>query len=754
MLAMTRGSRRPRHRMLWLVPIVVALASAWPAAARADEVITSTGPIEALWVGDDLACQASYQAGDTFEFYPPHVVPGDCAALISVDDVLFAPDFRAHSRTATGSLGDPQTFTPQHESVSGSGTAVDPFLITTDVTAANGDIAVQQRTSYVSGQSSYRVDLTVRNESQTQGHAIKAYFAGDCYASGSDIGYGFVRPEIKSLGCSQNPDNSPSARTIQLIPLSPGSASFENYYDTVWAKIGGFGDLDNSCRCGESLDNGVALQWKTTLRSLGTAEFSLQVAFTESQPAPLVDTDGDSLPDSWETGQGMTGDAENLGPLGADPNRKDIFVHADWMAGCMPTAGWDQRAIQMFAKQGIALHIDAGPDSLNANGQPWGSSSRAGEVPFADVTDLRNGWQPLDAAKDLHFVASGRRRAFHYVLFANKIWDDGRIPPDYKGVSRGIPDSDFIVGNCMADPPPAGKEKLPRADGPYFTHELGHNLGLRHGGFEDNNFKPSYFSLMNYGFARWTLQKDGRWIDYSNNVRPAIDETHLDEHAGLVSPVFWFCPGEHQYDSSKYVPALIMYAGVFGDADLDCDGRYGERNVKSNISGDLDFSIQGNPPLFETSLLGVNDWNVIKFTGGGVVGALTLPARSDTPPAGELTGAETQAAIAATAAAAKKQAKQLRVITKTRQLRRPKRTRSTTTIKITVQSLTGRAARDVAIRIRGGQLKLKRGQTKLKTDGRGRATLKVRLRSKTQLQVVATRKGYRTATLYMPVLKR
>jgi hypothetical protein len=141
---------------------------------------------------------------------------------------------------------------------------------------------------------------------------------------------------------------------------------------------------------------------------------------------------------------------------------------------------------------------------------------------------------------------------------------------------------------------------------------------------------------------------------------------------------------------------------------------------------------------------------VIKFTGGGVVGALTLPARSDTPPAGELTGAETQAAIAATAAAAKK----LRVITKTRQLRRPKRKHSTTTIKITVKSLTGRTARDIEIRIRGGQLKLKRGQTKLKTDRRGRATLKVRLRSKTQLQVVATRKGYRTATLYMPVLKR
>jgi hypothetical protein len=29
-------------------------------------------------------------------------------------------------------------------------------------------------------------------------------------------------------------------------------------------------------------------------------------------------------------------------------------------------------------------------------------------------------------------------------------------------------------------------------------HELGHNLGLRHGGNEDTNYKPNHFSVMNY----------------------------------------------------------------------------------------------------------------------------------------------------------------------------------------------------------------------------------------------------------------
>ena len=31
-----------------------------------------------------------------------------------------------------------------------------------------------------------------------------------------------------------------------------------------------------------------------------------------------------------------------------------------------------------------------------------------------------------------------------------------------------------------------------------FMHELGHTLGLLHGGGDDINFKPNYVSVMNY----------------------------------------------------------------------------------------------------------------------------------------------------------------------------------------------------------------------------------------------------------------
>ena len=47
-------------------------------------------------------------------------------------------------------------------------------------------------------------------------------------------------------------------------------------------------------------------------------------------------------------------------------------------------------------------------------------------------------------------------------------------------------------------------------------HELGHTLGLRHGGGQNRNRKPNYISLMNYRYS-FTLQESGGdgYLDYS-----------------------------------------------------------------------------------------------------------------------------------------------------------------------------------------------------------------------------------------------
>lgn len=714
-----------------------------PAVAVADQSITSSGPIEYLTVGDDLACQVSYGQGGTFEFYPPNTAPGDCGTFVSVGGTLYAPSFELHDRTATG-LADASALTPVNESFSGTGTSTDPYAIVTRVKAGESGVTLEQRTTYVTGQSSFRVDITARNETGDP-KQIRVYWAGDCYASGSDIGYGFVRPEIRSIGCSQAPDNNPAGRTIQLLPLAAGSTGIEDRFYRVWERVAASDAFDGSCLCAQNVDNGVGLTWNTVLPSVTTRTFSLQVAFTEATaPAAPADTDGDALPDSWETGQASGTDAENLAPLGADPNRRDIFVHADWMAGCKPPAGWEKPAIDMFAEKGIALHVDSGGDSINANGQPWGVQSRAGELPYRDVLDLRN-WQQVDAGKDAHLLPSGRRRAFHYVLFGSKAFTEDGDTPEAMGLSRGIPDSDFVVANCKSSP---------RADAEYFVHELGHNLGLRHGGDEDKNYKTSYFSAMNYGWALWALGGEGRFIAYSDNVRPSIDENNIDEHAGIGAPVVYFCPKDGLQPS--HPGQRVFGTGVLTDWDFDCDGRWGERRVRANLDGSWQpgrnlLQQEVKAPVFDT-LTGFNDWPAIRFNGGGVVGALILPARQDPAPVPELTGTEVQQSAAVEQAVSTQETKTLRINTRARQLRKPKRRKAKTTISVQVTSITGVPVRNASVRVRGGTLA--RGRKSQRTDRRGKVRLKLLLRSRKQLEISAKRVGYRPATLLVPVVGR
>jgi YVTN family beta-propeller protein len=105
------------------------------------------------------------------------------------------------------------------------------------------------------------------------------------------------------------------------------------------------------------------------------------------------DKDGDGLFDVWET-QGLTVTVGNaavfvdLPAMGANPDKKDIFVEVDYMVApglCLPLVGCHfghshqpkptaiARVVQAFAdapvanpdgSQGITLHVDYGPDSI------------------------------------------------------------------------------------------------------------------------------------------------------------------------------------------------------------------------------------------------------------------------------------------------------------------------------------------------------------------------------------------------------
>ncbi|MFN8602299.1 MAG: hypothetical protein U0842_17685 [Candidatus Binatia bacterium] len=74
-------------------------------------------------------------------------------------------------------------------------------------------------------------------------------------------------------------------------------------------------------------------------------------------------------------------------------------------------------------------------------------------------------------------------------------------------------------------------------------HELGHNLGLRHGGFEDSpEYKPNYLSVMNYSFqTEGLLERNGqRGFDYSRTKLELLNEGDLDDNVGIDDPAMHF----------------------------------------------------------------------------------------------------------------------------------------------------------------------------------------------------------------------
>jgi hypothetical protein len=195
-------------------------------------------------------------------------------------------------------------------------------------------------------------------------------------------------------------------------------------------------------------------------------------------------------------------------------------------------------------------------------------------------------------------------------------------------MSRGIEASDFIVslGPFIEA---AGGVVDPNWESGTFMHELGHNLGLEHGGGDDVSYKPNYLSVMNPGFQLDGLMFQGvrgHW-DYSFERLPNLDESALDERIGLQGPASldefgttWWMDGLPSFLAQQWVSAVNEPINWWNESAL------GQEDVYELLTSPFDIN---DSPSGEIEILaGFDDWANLRFGGGTVGGGVVLPEKT------------------------------------------------------------------------------------------------------------------------------
>jgi hypothetical protein len=160
-------------------------------------------------------------------------------------------------------------------------------------------------------------------------------------------------------------------------------------------------------------------------------------------------------------------------------------------------------------------------------------------------------------------------------------------------------------------------------------HELGHTLGLLHGGGDNTNCKSNYQSVMNYMFQTKLLGPSGA-LDFSSQQLSTLDETSLlgtpITTMGIPLPNIAFTTTRWYDTKPTFAIVNGKLVAVGATATKHCDGtplsitdpttygfKGGTNPLLSEIaipwsSNSLDINFEGGKPGSESKFLGYNDW--------------------------------------------------------------------------------------------------------------------------------------------------
>ena len=197
--------------------------------------------------------------------------------------------------------------TLSHRGPSGSGSASDPWKISTVMNVGATGLGVTQQVSYVQGQSYFRLTWYIENHSPSS-MSFDLFHAADVYFAGSDWGYGYYDPIDGAVGGY----NLAQDWYMTFFPLTPPTHYQAAEYLEIWRAIGncdegpcsqgpGFNDTIDT----RLLDNGIGLQWRVMLRTGEATEISDYWTFGPMPltPSPTITPTPTGLPRCvrWDT---------------------------------------------------------------------------------------------------------------------------------------------------------------------------------------------------------------------------------------------------------------------------------------------------------------------------------------------------------------------------------------------------------------------------------------------------------------------
>jgi hypothetical protein len=249
-------------------------------AARADQTITSSGPLTSIGIGSDLSCSANY-AGDTAgEFFGGTA----CGTFLDVGGPVSAGGtvYGANDLPAAGSVASTPYTEDAQTPVSGDRSAASPYkasTASTEVYVGSTGLSLTQTESYVTGDDAYESTVLLTNSSSSA-QTVVLYHAADCYLGDADVGYGYQDGASGGIFCTKNAQNSPAGRVEGFIPVDGGSNYPETFYNSMWAAVGTGQPLANTCDCSTYEDNSMAISWTVTVPAGGGATRSWQTDFS------------------------------------------------------------------------------------------------------------------------------------------------------------------------------------------------------------------------------------------------------------------------------------------------------------------------------------------------------------------------------------------------------------------------------------------------------------------------------------------